>query len=134
MAAAQVEAELRAVLDEVESAYARGVPPAELMPMWYDQSDVVVVGQGESCASRGFPAVLAQALQKAPLIGERPQVAFRIDSPIVVADGLAVAMIDCDAVPDYPAADRMQLRLLTVWCRRPDGWRIVREMFSEGSL
>jgi len=134
MTAAQVEAELRAVLDEVESAYARGVPPAELMPMWYDQSDVVVVGQGESCASRGFPAALAQAIQKTPLIGERPQVAFRIDSPIVVADGLAVAMIDCDAVPDYPAADRMQLRLLTAWCRRPDGWRIVREMFSEGSL
>ena len=62
MIVAQVEAQLRAVLDDVESAYARGAPPTEIMPMWYDLSDVVVVGEGDTCASRGFPAVLAQAL------------------------------------------------------------------------
>jgi hypothetical protein len=132
--AVQVEAQLRAVLDDVESAYARGALPAEIMPMWYDLSDVVVVGEGDTCASRGFPAVLSQAEHKSALIGNRPQVSFKIDSPIVVAHGLAVAMIDCAAVPDYPEAGRMRMRLLTAWCLRPDGWRIVREMYSEGSL
>lgn len=134
MNADQVERELRTVLDGVEAAYARGAAPAELMPMWYDQRDVVIIGAGDASAARGFPAVLARAIEVAPALGKHPRISFRIDRPIVAAEGLAVVMIDGEGWPDVPGADRVQFRLLTAWRRGAEGWRIVREMYSDGSL
>lgn len=134
MDADQVERELRAILDRVEAAYASGLAPTEVMPMWYDERDVVLIGQDDPAAARGFPAVLAKAIDAAPAMGKRPRVAFRIDSPIVSAEGLAVMMLDCEAWPDVPDAERIQVRMLTAWRRGAAGWRIVREMYTYGQL
>lgn len=134
MHADQVERELRAILDRVEAAYASGLAPTEVMPMWYDERDVVLIGEGDSSAARGFPAVLAKAIEAAPAMGKCPKVSFRIDRPIVAAEGLAVMMMDCEAWPDLPDADRMQVRMLTAWRHGAAGWRIVREMYCGGQL
>jgi hypothetical protein len=133
MSVNKVELELRAVLDTIEAAFARGTTPDELMPMWYDD-DIVVVGEGDPCVTRGFQALVAKATHTLHEMGPRPQVTFKVDSPILALETLAVAMIDAEICPDLPEALRANYRMMTAWRLGSRGWRIVREMFAVGPL
>ena len=128
-----VENELRAALDAIEAAFARGVTPAELMElMYYDE--IVAVGEGDASAQRGFAEVLNQANAMVPAYGPKPFVRFRISSPILATEALAVAMIDTELRPDVPGAAPWISRMMSAWRPGPRGWRIVREMYQNGSL
>jgi len=133
MSVREVEQQLRIVLDAVEVAFAHGTTPDELMPMWYDD-DIVVVGEGDPCATRGFRDLMAKAAQTLLEMGPRPQVTFKIDSPILALETLAVAMIDAEIHPDVRDAPRGSYRMMTAWRHGGRGWRIVREMFAAGRL
>lgn len=133
MTEAQVHAEIRAVLDIVEAAFARGTAPATLIPLWYEE-DAVVVAEGEPGASRGMGAVLQKAENMLPELGPRPNVRFTIDDSVLASGNLAVALIDAQITPDTQDPVETSFRMTTVWRRGSRGWRIVREMFGAGVL
>jgi hypothetical protein len=61
-------------------------------------------------------------------------VTFKIDSPILALETLAVAMIDVEIHPDVRDAPRGSYRMMTAWRHNGRGWRIVREIFAAGRL
>ncbi len=128
-----IEAELHAVLAAVSAAFARGTTPAELMPMWYDD-DIIVAGEGDARATRGFAALLQKADAMLAEMGPRPRVTFRVDSPVLVSGQLAVAMVGANIQPDFPGAEAARYRMMTTWRPGKRGWRIVRELFAAGEL
>ncbi len=129
----QITAEVRRVLDRVEAAFARGTTAEELIPMWYDE-DVVVVGEGDPGAVRGHAEVIAKAAQMLPEMGPHPRASFRMDEPVLGMESLAVVFIDAEVSPDIAGAQPVRYRILTAWRPGKRGWRIVREMFTSGTL
>ena len=130
---AAIKAELHAVLKRVEEGFARGIPPADLMTMWYDD-DIIVAGEGDPKATRGFPALLEKAATMLAEMGPRPRVTFRVDDSVLISGQLAVAMVDANIQPDFPDAVPANYRMMTTWRPGKRGWRIVRELFAVGAL
>ncbi len=128
-----IEAELRAVLKRVEEGFASGIPPVDLMAMWYDE-DIIVAGEGDPRATRGFPALLEKAATMLAEMGPRPRVTFRVDDSVLISGQLAVAMVDANIQPDFAGAVPANYRMMTTWRPGKHGWRIVRELFAVGAL
>lgn len=129
----EIRAEIRTVLDRIETEFSQGADVYRLMPMWY-APDVVTMGEGDPGALRGLEAQIAKAAEVLSHLGPRPRVRFRIDDPIVAWGEAAAILIETEVLPDLPGSTTVAQTMLTVWRRDPAGWRIVREMYVAGTL
>lgn len=134
--AASPRSEVLSVLREVEAGIARGDSPEKSVNLMY-APDVIIVGEEDVSARRGLkPTVEAVAAFQASL-GPNGAKGCRYELPAAEVSSATTftsfVLLRCKANPPALPED-LDLRMIYSWAKRPDGWKIVLEMWGVGKL
>lgn len=135
---AKSKAEVLKTLDAVENALAANKSVAEVTNLLYASEPYpVVVGDGDAKATRGHAGILAD--MKAWMEGLGPNggkgCKFTLPDPVVGTSSTfaSFVILHCKANPPVMPKDQ-DLRMVYVWRKFPQGWRVVLEQFEEGMM
>jgi ketosteroid isomerase-like protein len=131
-------AEIRATIDAFQAAVTRGESAAVAAELLF-APDVVMVGEGEAGTRRGIKIAIAEMEAHWAAMGPG---GIQKCSKLQLADDTAVYSADTYASflalhcePNPPAVEAAQdVRVLYVWKKLPQGWRVALEQWGIGKL
>jgi len=121
---------------EVEQAFIRGDDPETVSRLLY-ADDVVLLGQDDAHAAHGMQAAIGEVKDWYDSLGPNGQKTckFKIVEPAVASTTTfsSFMLLHCDAnPPKLPQAQ--ELRMMYVWKKLPQGWRVQLEMWAPGKF
>lgn len=129
-------AEIVATLAGVSAALARGDSAENVSKMLY-ADDVLMVEPGNDPPTRGMHAAIAgvKAWIGSLGIGGVKGCTYKVIDPVVSSAKTFSSFLQmyCKANGTTNKED-MNLRLIYVWAKRPEGWRVVLESVNEGKF
>lgn len=128
--------EIELALRTIEQALARGDSATVISKMMYSDNDRLT-GEGQSGSTRQMAGTIKDFQEWLESLGPggAKGCKFTIVDP-VVASSLTFAsfvQLHCSANPPVLAKNQ-EYRVLYVWRKLPDGWRVVLEMYLSGRL
>lgn len=134
--ASNTQAQVQAALDRVQAALARGDDASTVTHMLY-ANNVVIVGEGDAQASHGIDAAVEDVKEWADSLGPGGEKTckFKLADPAVVSSRTfsSFVLLHCDANP--PKLPQAQvLRMMYIWQKLPQGWRVQLEMWAPGKF
>jgi ketosteroid isomerase-like protein len=123
-------------LHSLEHALARGDSATEIAKMLYADDDVLT-GEGEPGSTRGMADTIkdVQGWMDSLGPGGTKGCKYRIVDPVVSSATTfsSFLLLRCKANPPVLKTDQ-ELRMMYVWKKFPEGWRVVLEMYASGSM
>ena len=128
---AQVEQALRAV----EQALARGDNGAAISKMMYAESDMIV-GEGQEGSTRGMSGTIKDFQEWIDSLGHAVAgCKFAVVDPVVASAMTFSSFVQLHCKANPPALVKDQdYRVMYVWRKQPEGWRVVLEMYLSGTF
>ena len=130
------KAEIAATLHTLEAALARGDNATQISKMLYAEDDLLT-GEGERGGTRGMAATIkdVQGWMDSLGPGGAKGCKYTIVEPVVSSATTfsSFLLLHCNANPPVLSKDQ-DLRMLYVWRKQPEGWRVVLEVYEEGKL
>ena len=136
-APADVVQELHAFYAGQDRANRDGLTSTELAKRFYSD-DVIITGEGDVAARRGIEASVKALDDWFAYLGPNGNkgCAFAVQDTVVSSDrnmASVFAVLTCQHNP--PATTKQEtIRQLFVLKRKPEGWRVVREMWQAGGF
>jgi hypothetical protein len=129
-------AEIEHALQAIERALARGESAAALSKMLYAEN-ALLAGEGEDGSTRGMAATIKdyQAWIDSLGPGGTKGCKYTIVDPVVASATTfsSFLQLHCKANPPVLLKDQ-DWRLIYVWKKQPEGWRVVLEMYASGKM
>jgi ketosteroid isomerase-like protein len=129
-------AQIVATLAAVSAALTRGDSAENISKMLYSD-DVLMVEPGNDPPSRGMKAAIAGVKGWLDSLGPGGAEActYKVIDPVVFSAKTFSSFLQmyCKANGTTNKED-MNLRLMYVWAKRPEGWRVVLESVNEGKF
>jgi ketosteroid isomerase-like protein len=130
------KAEIAATLHTLEKALARGDSATQISKLLYAEDDLLT-GEGETGGTRGMAATIkdVQGWMDSLGPGGTKGCKYTIVDPVVSSTTTfsSFLLLHCKANPPVLAKDQ-DLRMMYVWRKQPEGWRVVLEVYEEGKL
>ena len=129
--------ELHAFYAGQDQANRDGLTSTELAKRFYSE-DVIITGEGDVAARRGIEASVKALDDWFAYLGPNGNkgCAFAVQDTVVSSDrdmASVFAVLTCK--PNPPATTKQEtIRQLFVLKRKPEGWRVVREMWQAGGF
>jgi len=134
--AAQAKREIEQALRGMETLQERGADGKELSKALYAE-EIVIVGEGDSKAQRGLAAATAETQGWLDSLGPNgvKTCKFTLVDPVVASRETfsSFVLLHCKANPPVMREDQ-DLRMMYIWKKYPQGWRVVLEMFAPGKF
>lgn len=128
----QIEFALRTI----EQALSRGDSAAAISKMMYDENDRLT-GEGQSGSTRQMAGTIKDFQEWLESLGPggAKGCKFTIVEPVVASSRTfsSFVQLHCSANPPVLPKDQ-EYRVLYVWRKEPEGWRVVLEMYLTGKL
>jgi ketosteroid isomerase-like protein len=128
--------EIVAGLAKVQAALTRGDSAEKISRMLYSD-DVLMIEPGNDPPSRGIQSAIAgvQAWMDSLGAGGVKACSYKVIDPVVSSEKTFSSFLQmyCKANGTTNKED-MNLRLMYVWAKRPEGWRVVLESVNEGKF
>jgi ketosteroid isomerase-like protein len=128
--------DIERALQAVEMALARGEGSTALSKMLYSQDDLII-GEGEGGGSRGMAATIKEFQEWIDSLGPggTKGCKYTIVDPVVASATTfsSFLQLHCKANPPVLSKDQ-DWRLMYVWRKQPEGWRVVLEMYISGKM
>jgi ketosteroid isomerase-like protein len=128
---AQIEQALRSV----EQALARGNSAVSISKMMYAEDDMLA-GEGQAGSTRGIAGTIKDFQEWIDSLGPAVRTCkFAIVGPVVASTTTfsSFVQLHCNANPPALVKDQ-DYRVIYVWRKQPDGWRVVLEMYLSGKF
>jgi hypothetical protein len=130
------KAEIAATLHTLEKALERGDSATQISKLLYAEDDLLT-GEGEAGGTRGMAATIkdVQAWMDSLGPGGAKGCKYTIVDPVVSSTTTfsSFILLHCKANPPVLAKDQ-DLRMMYVWRKESQGWRVVLEVYEEGKL
>jgi hypothetical protein len=128
--------EIARALQALEMALARGESATALSKMLYAEDDLLI-GEGEDGSSRGMAATIKDYQEWIDSLGPggTKGCKYTIVDPVVASATTfsSFLQLHCKANPPVLPKDQ-DWRLMYVWKKQPEGWRVVLEMYVSGKM
>lgn len=131
-------AEVEKVMRAAEKLFAAGANASakDLASLLYTP-DVVIVGEGDAQAKRGMANAVTDVQAWYDWLGPDGQrtCTYTMTTPVIASGTMLAAftLLHCGANP--PAHPKeVEVRVLHVWNKGPQGWRVELEMWAPGKL
>jgi ketosteroid isomerase-like protein len=128
--------EIEAAVRKLESALARGDSASQVSKLLYSEDDLLT-GEGEAGGTRGMDATIkdVQGWMDSLGPGGTKGCKYTIVEPAVSSATTfsSFILLRCKANPPVLPKDQ-ELRMMYVWRKQPEGWRVVLEVYEEGKL
>lgn len=119
-----------------QAANAAGEDATQLAHRFYTD-DVVIIGEGESRASRGMNSAVKAMADWNDYLGPGGQKKchFELEDPVVGSDKTVstFVVLSCKANPPRLTKDET-IRQLFVWKKTSEGWKVAMEMWQSGGF
>lgn len=131
-------AEIRATIDAFQAAVTRGESAATAARLLF-APNVITVGEGEAGSRRGIETAIAEMTAHWAAMGpggiqKCDKLKLAADTAVYSADTYA-AFLELHCEPNPPAVNEAQdVRVLYVWKKLPQGWRVALEQWGVGKL
>jgi ketosteroid isomerase-like protein len=129
------KAEIARALAAVEQSFARGDDATTVSKLLY--ADVVMVGEGDAAAKRGMKAAIDEVQGWYESLGTNGQKTckYTIAEPVVATRTTfsSFMLLHCKANPPVLPKDQ-ELRMMYIWKKGPQGWRVALEMWAPGKF
>jgi ketosteroid isomerase-like protein len=122
---------IQARYDAITKMLESGTPSADIGRALY-WPDVIVTGQGAEKVYRGLDAL--QPTLAAVLKDLGPHCKFSVRDPAAQSGSVAAVYSQLGCKSATAGQPDINLRLLYVWEKRGNEWKVVREMYSEGTI
>jgi ketosteroid isomerase-like protein len=123
-------------LQTLEQALVRGDSATAVAKSLYAEDDLLT-GEGEAGSTRGMAATIkdVQGWMDSLGPGGTKGCKYTIVDPVVSSPTTfsSFLLLKCKANPPVLKADQ-DLRMMYVWKKLPQGWRVVLEMYESGIL
>ena len=126
-----LDAAIQARYSAVEKMVNSGAPSADVGRALY-WPNVIVTGQGAEKVSHGLDQL--QPVLAAVLKDLGTHCKFIVKDPQAQSGGLTAVFSQLTCKAAVAGQPDINLRLLYVWERRGNDWKVVREMYSEGAM
>ncbi len=126
-----LDAAIQARYSAVEKMVNSGAPSADVGRALY-WPNVIVTGQGAEKVSHGLDEL--QPVLAAVLKDLGTHCKFIVKDPQAQSGSLAAVFSQLTCKAAAAGQPDINLRLLYVWERRGNDWKVVREMYSEGAM
>jgi ketosteroid isomerase-like protein len=134
--AAPEKAAIVRALGNLAAAFAAGESPEKIADMIY-APDIVILGEGTAPPLRGMPAALAEVRSFMDALGKTGErkCSYEVFDPVVASASTfsSLVTLHCNANPPSLPQD-LDVRMICVWKKLPQGWRIVLEMWAPHKL
>lgn len=128
--------DIERALQTLEMALARGEGATALSKVLYAQDDLII-GEGEGGGARGMAATIKEYQEWIDSLGPggTKGCKYTIVDPVVASATTfsSFLRLHCKANPPVLPKDQ-DWRLMYVWRKQPDGWRVVLEMYVSGKM
>jgi ketosteroid isomerase-like protein len=135
-AADSTRGQIEAAISKLEKALARGESAEVISKMLYADDDLLT-GEGEAGGTRGMTATIkdVQAWMDSLGAGGTKGCKYTLVDPVVSSATTfsSFILLKCKANPPVLKEDQ-NLRMMYVWKKLPQGWRVVLEMYESGKL
>jgi ketosteroid isomerase-like protein len=132
---AKAQAEIVKVLEHIEELNNRGEDLTKVSHMLYTD-DVVVIGTHDTRAARGINEAIegVDVWRKTLGTAPGPKMCHHVLKEPFIASATTFASFMIDHCPGNPpvVTKDYDARLLLVWKKLPQGWRIALEMWADG--
>lgn len=129
-------AQIERALQTLEQALVRGDSATAVAKSLYAE-DGLLTGEGETGSTRGMAATIkdVQGWMDSLGPGGTKGCKYTIVDPVVSSPTTfsSFLLLKCKANPPVLVADQ-ELRMMYVWKKLPEGWRVVLEMYESGNL
>ena len=129
-------AQIAVTLKSMEKALARGEDATTISKMLY-ASNVLITGEGEVGGTRGIDAATKDVQGWMDSLGPNGAkgCGYTIVDPVVSSTTTfsSFILLKCTANPPVLPADQ-ELRMMYIWQKQAQGWRVVLEMWAPGKL
>jgi ketosteroid isomerase-like protein len=136
-AAAPVEdatrTQIENTLRSVEQALVRGDSATAISRMMYAENDMLT-GEGQEGSTRGMTGTVKDFQEWLDSLGSAVKTCkFSIVDPVVASSTTfsSFVQLHCNANPPALTKDQ-DYRVIYVWRKQPEGWRVVLEMYLSG--
>lgn len=130
--------EIQAAIDAFQAAVTRGESAAKAAELLF-APDVVMVGEGEAGSRRGIKIAIAEMEAHWAAMGpggiqKCARLKLAEDTAVYSAETYA-SFLELHCEPNPPAVSEAQdVRLIYVWKKLPQGWRVALEQWGIGKL
>ncbi len=128
--------QIEQALQAIEKALARGDSAAALSKMLYAENDLIA-GAGEDGSTRGMAATIKDFQEWIDSLGPggTKGCKYTIVEPVVASATTfsSFLQLHCKANPPVLPKDQ-DWRLMYIWKKQPEGWRVVLEMYVPGKI
>jgi hypothetical protein len=128
--------QIASALHSIEHALARGDNATQISKMLY-ASDDLLTGEGEPGSTRGIADTIkdVQGWMESLGPGGTKGCKYTIVDPVVASASTfsSFILLRCKANPPVLKEDQV-LRMMYVWKKLPEGWRVVLEMYASGTM
>lgn len=131
-------AEIRAAIDAFQAAVTRGESAAAAAELLF-APDVIMVGEGEAGSRRGIKIAIAEMEAHWAAMGpggiqKCAKLKLAEDTAVYSAETYA-SFLELHCEPNPPAVNEAQdVRMVYVWKKLPQGWRVALEQWGVGKL
>lgn len=136
IAADATRTQIEASLKTLEKALVRGDSATAVSKLLYADDDLLT-GEGEAGGTRGMAATIkdVQGWMDSLGPGGTKGCKYTIVDPVVSSETTfsSFVLLKCKANPPVLKADQ-ELRMMYIWKKLPQGWRVVLEMYESGKL
>jgi ketosteroid isomerase-like protein len=135
-AADSTRKQIETSISKLEKALARGESAEVIAKMLYADDDLLT-GEGEEGGTRGMAATIkdVQAWMDSLGPGGTKGCKYQLVDPVVASATTfsSFILLKCKANPPVLKEDQ-DLRMMYIWKKLPQGWRVVLEMYASGKL
>lgn len=128
--------QIEASLKTLEKALARGDSATAISKSLYADEDLLT-GEGETGGTRGMAATIKDVQGWMDYLGPggTKGCKYTVVDPVVSSETTfsSFILLKCKANPPVLKADQ-ELRMMYIWKKLPQGWRVVLEMYESGKL
>ena len=128
--------EIEQALRAVEEVLARGDSATAMSKMLYAENDLII-GEGQDGSTRGMAATIKDVQEWMDSLGPggTKGCKYTIVDPVVVSATTFSSFVQLHCKANPPALPKDQdYRVMYIWKKRPEGWRVVLEMYISGKF